>query len=314
MAGEYQGTRQGQHMKGRTVHTHHVGYDLYTCGPPNQQQVRAILRSHQVPDRVGTDVRDMLPYEFRWPTGNHQDAWLAIDALLLVDVANIESLIRQYSGHHFGFETWVDKARRWRSAAHQHGSSDLPDVRATDGPQGANTRPRARSFARPLFPGWVKHAEPLDPIVLDQITLRRFVVYFSNDVPGLRIDVYPNNMLVDRSTRLTRIHADLATNRSELVEHYPGRYLILGLDPRMLQPILHVKGLGTQRRTIYDHPDVLATRERARLRAEENGEPQRARSLRIVGASRAMSLAADPDGDPEHVFGPHFLPAPGAPR
>ncbi len=304
----------GVHMKGRTVHTGHLGYDLYTCGPAHEQQVRCLLRQHRIPERVASDVRDMLPYEFRWPTGNHQDAWLAIDALLLVDVANIESTIRQYPGHHFGFEDWVDKAQRWRSAARQHGSAALPDVRATDGPQGAHARPKTRSFAAPLFPGWVKHAEPLDPIVLDSVTLRCFIVYFSNGTPGLRIDVYPNNLMVDRSTRLTRIHADLASNRHELVEHFPGRYLTLGLDPRLLRPILHVKGLGTQRRTIYDHPDVQVARERARLRSEEYGEPQKARSNRIANESRALSIAAAPDGDPEHVFGALHLPPAGSPR
>ncbi len=305
---------QGQHMKGRTVHTHHLGYDLYTCGPPQQRQVRCILRQGQIPGRIGSDIRDMLPYEFRWPTGNHQDAWLAVDALLLVDVANIESLLRQYPGHHFGFEDWVEKGLRWRSAARQHGSSALPDVRATDGPRGAHARPRSKSLGTPLFPGWVKHAEPLDPIVLDTVTLRRFIIYFTTGTPALRIDVYPNDMAVDRSTRLTRVHADLASNQHELVEHFPGRYLALGLDPRLLAPILHIKGLGTQRRTIYDHPDVQMARERARLRAQEQGEPDRARANRIAAESRALSIAADPEGDPEHIFAPHMLPAPGVTR
>lgn len=294
-------------MIGRRVHTGHLGYDLYTCGPPSQQQVRCILRRHRIPLRVPPDVRDLLPNEFRWPTGTHEEAWLAIDAMVLVDVATLASTVRQYPGHHFGFEDFIERGRRWRSAAAEHGSAPLPDIRATDGPPGAPGRTRARSYSEPLFPGWVKHIEPMDPIPLEALVLRPAIVYFTDGTPALRIDAYPPDLPPDRGNRLTRIHADLASNKYEIVEHYPGRYLALGLDPKLLAQLLHVRKLGDARRTIHDHPDVLRARNRARLRAEEGDEGHRNRSSRIVEESRQLSRAANPDPDPERVFGPDFV-------
>jgi len=297
-------------MQGRRVHTAHCGYDLYTCGPPDQQRVRVVLRRNLIPGRVESDVRDMLPNEFHWPNGNHEEAWLAVDAMLLVDVPNLESLVRQYRGHHFGFEDYIERAKRWRSAAREHGSAPLPDVRATDGPLGASARAPSRALGTPLFPSWVKYAEPLEPIVLESITLRQAIIYFANGTPALRIDAYPNTLEPDKTTRLTRIHADLATNQHEVIEHFPGRYLALGLDPKLLTALLHIR-LGDRRRSIWDHPDALRARETARLQSEEGDEGRRTRAKRIVEESRALSRAADPNGGMGEAYPLRPLGVPG---
>ncbi len=303
----------GQHMKGRRVHTAHLGYDLYTCGTPSSQNVRCILRRHRMPPRIDTDIRDMLPDEFRWPTGNHEEAWLAIDALMLVDVPNLESLIRQYPDHHFGFEQYIEKGRRWRAAAHRQGVHDLPDVRATDGPLAPGGRPR-RSITAPLFPGWVKYTEPLETIVLEDITLRMSIVYFTDDTPAMRIDAYANSLPVDKTTRLTRLHSDLTSPKYEIIEHFPGRYVALGLDPNMLKAILNVERLGMGRRSIYDHPDVLQARERARLQAEQGDEGRRTRSKRVIEESHALSSAVANPTHPDWTFGAHLFQPKGVSR
>jgi len=315
------GGQCGVHLKGQKVRSAHLGYDCYLSGPIVQKHIRCVFRRHRAPPNMTAELIEMLPSEFRWPGAAFDEAHAAIEAIYTVDVRMLRGYVAQYPGHHFGFEHFVERAERWHAAARKRGAADVQVARATEAaaPPGQQRTIRRQGVSlgaagQPLFPGWVKHAQPLHDLDIgtdpDQLHLCLFLIYFSNNLPALRVDAYPPGVLPGKLTRLSRLHVDLVTDEHEVVEHYPGRYLGAGLNPLLLRDLLGASKITRQRRTAFDHPDVLAARERA---LDKERQDPKARSLQVLRESRAMQVAADPSGDPAQVFGAHLLPS-GAAR
>jgi hypothetical protein len=252
---------------------------------------------------MSAEFVDMLPSEFRWPSGAFNEAHAAVESLYTADVGVLRSYITQFPEHHFGFESCLDRFERWHAAAKKHGSADVAAAR-----DNARERlPAPSRTGRPASPllGWVKHSHPLHSISLADVDLRLAIVYFSSGYPALRMDAYPTGAEPERNTLLSRIYVDLESDDHQVIEHYPGRYASVGLSPLLLKHLLHV-AVDRKRRTAWDNPLAVEARDRARLKTASS---LHGRAYQTLRESRAMQVAADPSGDPEQVFGAHLMPA-----
>lgn len=284
----------GENLRGTRHRSRYLGYDCYTYGEITApQKVRCIRRTSAMPARIGQDVRDMMPVEFCWPTASHEEAHRLIDALYLVNTQPVESIIRQFPDHNSMLDPWVERAKRWRAA----NQDTTPGVRAH-----TRTALLSHKNASPYkFPGMVHKSQLLRSVALGDYEIVLSTIYFIDGTPALRADIYPYGR-IDKFLRLSRVYVDLDDSSYEVIEHYPGRYRGVGLDPRFLQVFLDSDSSQVnKRRTARDNPRIREAVERERA-AEASSEP--ARAHRTAEAAREMH---GPTPEEAEVFAPHLI-------
>jgi hypothetical protein len=312
----------GAHLRGTKVRSQYLGYACYAYGPMDgQRKIHAKLRHNLMPPRIDPTVAEMMPREFFWPTSSHEEAHRCIDSLYLMRVDEVRTWAKQFPDHQFGWGDFVERAERWAAANRAESRSGRtpdpdPGERVAPAPSAA-----AAEVAPPLglapghiFPVWVKRVCPIRELSVGDVCLHLSVIYFSNGEPALRMDVYPAGIGLNddpaeiRQDRLSRVHADLVGKEYEIIEHFPGRYAHLGLNPKILMALVGGDVDVAKRRSIWDDDRVQKARQRAR--AVANAPTQLSMARQTVRAAHELYGSETAREDvTEEVFAPHKLPA-----
>jgi len=229
-------TKKGE--RGFAARSSHLGYDCYKTGSINNGQgnVRIILRSIRLPPSVTEEMRAILPTEMWWPEQDHSGAHACIDSVLGCAIGSLRGWKNAWPDHVFGFERYIEWLER---KAH--------------GKRGAGGPGKLSPIQLTKFPAQVVGIEPLSKAEQEDGTrIAMALVRFADGKSAVRLTLYAMPVLFGLESgaplKLSRAMIDVISGEFDIVEHYPGRYTVVGLPPTLIHTILGVRPFNMKRR------------------------------------------------------------------